>query len=72
MKKNWYLWAIGLYLVYLYTRKKKVNGPMQEPAVQDAETTARRLVAEAIDQTNFEPDMTTFKDLYKQDINACR
>ena len=71
MKKTTWLWVIGgAYLAWWLLRKKKTGA--SAPTAMEAASTARQLVANAVDQTTFEPDTTTMKDLYKQDQNACK
>lgn len=71
MKKTTWLWVIGgAYVAWWLLRKKKTG--MKAPTAMQAASTARQLVANAVDQTTFEPDTTTMKHLYKQDQNACK
>ena len=71
MKKRTWLWVIGgAYLAWWLLRKKKTG--VTAPTAMEAASTARQLVANAVDQTTFEPDTTTMKDLYQQDQNECK
>lgn len=71
MKKTTWLWVIGgAYLAWWLLRKKKTGA--SAPTAMEAASTARQLVANAVDQTTFEPDTTTMKDLYQQDQNECK
>lgn len=71
MKKTTWLWVIGgAYVAWWLLRKKKTG--MKALTAMQAASTARQLVANAVDQTTFQPDTTTMKDLYKQDQNACK
>ena len=73
MKKNTWIYIAIAAAAYWYWMKRKKDGkPLLPSPVSDTANTARTLVADAIDQTTFTPDTTTFKDLYKQDINACK
>jgi len=71
MKKTTWLWVIGgAYVAWWLLRKKKTG--VTAPTAMEAASTARQLVANAVDQTTFEPDTTTMKDLYQQDQNECK
>jgi len=73
MKKNtWIYLALGIAAYWYWMKRKKEGKPLLPTATSDAASTARTMVADAIDKTTFTPDLTTFKDLYKQDINACK
>ena len=69
MKKNLIWYALAAYGLWYVLRKKKVGFlKSQETA---AGKTAKRMVANVVDQTTFEPDNTTFADLYAQDKAKC-
>ena len=73
MNKNTLIYlALGVAAYLYYMKRKKEGKPLLPTATSSAASTARTMVADAIDKTTFEPDLTTFKDLYKQDINACK
>lgn len=60
---------IGL-AVWLLTRKK--NPVMGLPSVQQAKLDAKEIATEFIDKTDFVPDETTFRDMYKAEQKKCR
>lgn len=71
MKKyNWLLIVGGVYLAWYLLRKKKTGA--SAPSAVDAASTARVLVADAVDNTTFVPDTTTFKDQYLNDQSECK
>jgi hypothetical protein len=65
MNKN-LLYIAGAAFLFLLLSKKKVSG------AQGAASKARKIVSNAVDQTTFVPDQTTFADQYKQDKKTCR
>ena len=69
-RQTWIYIAIAAY-AYWYFMKKKKSGPTA-PSAQAAASTARQIVAEAVDQTTFLPDQTTDADRYAADKSACR
>ena len=71
MKKTWVYLAAAAALYYYLLKRRKVNGT-DAPSAQSAASTARQLVADAVDQTTFLPDETTFADLYAKDKSACK
>lgn len=71
MKKNTLLWIAVAAAAYWYWMKRKKTGP-GAPSAQEAGSAAKQIVSEAIDQTTFLPDETTFRDMYKQDQAACK
>lgn len=70
MNKNLIYIAAAAYFVWLFS-KKKVSGTTA-PSAQAAASKARQIVAEAVDQTTFIPDETTFADMYAKDKSACK
>jgi len=70
MNKNLLYIAAAAYFVWLFS-KKKMNGT-NAPSAQAAAGMARRIVADAVDQTTFIPDETTFADQYAKDKSLCR
>jgi threonine/homoserine/homoserine lactone efflux protein len=70
MKQTWLYIAGAAVLYYLLMQKKKTG--LRAPSAQAAASTARQLVADAVDQTTFLPDETTFADQYAKDKNMCR
>jgi hypothetical protein len=70
MNRNLLYIAAAAYFVWLFS-KKKMNGT-KAPSAQAAAGMARRIVAEAVDQTTFIPDETTFADQYAKDKSQCR
>ena len=67
MNKNLLYIGLAAYLLFLFSRKKIGNINSSSAANQ-----AKKLVAEAVDQTTFLPDETTFADEYKKDKRQCR
>jgi hypothetical protein len=65
MNKNLLYIAGAAFLILLFSKKKVSGAP-------GAASEARKLVADAVDQTTFIPDETTFSDQYKQDKKMCR
>jgi hypothetical protein len=65
MNKN-FLYIAGAAFLILLLSKKKISG------VSGAASKARKIVSNAVDQTTFVADETTFADLYKQDKKTCR
>jgi hypothetical protein len=72
MKKNTWIYIVAAAAVYYYWLMKKKKTGSTAPSAMDAASTARQIVSDAVDQTTFVPDTTTFKDMYLQDQNACR
>jgi len=70
MNKNLLYIAAGIYFIWLFS-KKKVGGT-NAPSAQAAAGMARQIVADAVDQTTFLPDETTFADMYAKDKKECR
>jgi hypothetical protein len=70
MNKNLLYIAAAAYFIWLFS-KKKVNG-VSAPSAQAAASKARQIVADAVDQTTFLPDETTFADMYAKDKSACK
>jgi hypothetical protein len=71
MKKTWIYIAAAAALYYYLLKRRKMSGT-DAPSAQAAANTARRLVADAVDQTTFLPDETTFADMYAKDKSACK
>lgn len=71
MKKNTWLYIAGAAILYWWLWKNKKIGPKSASA-QNAASTARQLVANAVDQTTFIPDTTTEADLYAKDKSECK
>jgi hypothetical protein len=72
MKKTTWIYIAAAAVVYYYfLKRRKMNGT-NAPSAQAAANTARQLVAEAVDQTTFLPDETTFADMYAKDKSACK
>lgn len=68
MKKNFIWYALAAYGIWYLLKKKKVAGIGQDtPAAADA----REMVADIVDNTEFEYDNTTFADLYAKDKSSC-
>jgi len=67
MNKNLIYIGLAAYLLFLFSRKKIGNINSSSAANQ-----AKKLVAEAVDQTTFLPDETTFADEYTKDKRQCR
>jgi len=73
MKRNTIIYLLVAGALYWYwMRRKKQGKPMFQSQTSQAGNDARSLMAQAIDQTTFTPDLTTFKDQYQKDINACK
>lgn len=71
MKKyNWLLIVGGVYLAWYLLRKKKTGA--SAPSAVDAATTAKMIVSDAVDNTNFLPDQTTFREMYENDQANCK
>jgi hypothetical protein len=70
MNKNLLYIAAAAYFVWIFS-KKKMNGT-NAPSAQAAAGMARKIVADAVDQTTFIPDETTFADQYAKDKSLCR
>ncbi len=70
MNKNLLYIAAAAYFIYLFS-KKKVSGT-GAPSAQSAASMAKKIVANAVDQTTFIPDQTTFADLYEKDKSQCK
>lgn len=70
MNKNLLYIAAAAYFIWLFS-KKKMNGT-DEISVQMAAGMAKRLVADAVDNTTFIPDETTFADQYAKDKSQCK
>lgn len=70
-KATWLYIAAAAAVYYWWARSKKMNGATALSA-KAAASQARQIVADAIDQTTFLPDETTFADLYAKDKSACR
>ena len=70
-KTTWIYLTAAAALYYWWARSKKMNGA-NAPSAQAAASTARQLVADAVDQTTFLPDETTFADQYAKDKSACK
>jgi hypothetical protein len=70
MNKNLLYIAAAAYFIWLFS-KKKMNGTDQD-SVQMAAGMAKRLVADAVDNTTFIPDETTFADQYAKDKSQCK
>ena len=70
MNKNLLYIAAAAYFIWLFS-KKKMNGTNQS-SVQMAAGMAKRLVADAVDNTTFIPDETTFADQYAKDKSQCK
>jgi hypothetical protein len=70
MNKNLLYIAAAAYFIWLFS-KKKMNGTDQG-SVQMAAGMAKRLVADAVDNTTFIPDETTFADQYAKDKSQCK
>ena len=71
MKKNTWIWIAAAAVAYWYFIKKKKTGP-GAPSAVEAGNAAKQIVSEAIDQTTFLPDETTFRDMYAADQAACK
>ena len=70
MNKNLIYIAAAAYFIWLFS-KKKVSGT-NAPSAKAAAGMARQIVADAVDQTTFIPDQTTFADLYAKDKRECK
>ena len=70
MNKNLLYIAAAAYFVWIFS-KKKMNGT-NAPSAQAAAGMARKIVADAVDQTTFIPDETTFADQYAKDKSQCK
>ncbi len=70
MNKNLLYIATAAYFIWLFS-KKKVSGT-NAPSAQAAASMARQIVANAVDQTTFIPDETTFADEYAKDKSQCK
>jgi hypothetical protein len=71
MKKTTWIYLAAAAVFYYWLLKKKKTGPAA-PSAETAASTARQLVADAVDQTTFLPDETTFADQYAKDKSACK
>lgn len=65
--KNILLYA-GIVIAYIWWMKKKKSSVVSKNAAE----TAKEIVANAVDQTTFLPDTTTFADLYAKDKSECK
>lgn len=65
-----YLVAAAAAYYFFFNRKKNTTEMLQEQ--QSAAKTAKRMVADIVDNTTFIPDDTTFKNQYAQDQKYCR
>lgn len=65
--KNILLYA-GIVIAYIWWMKKKKSTVVSKNAAE----TAKEMVANAVDQTTFLPDTTTFADLYAKDKSECK
>ena len=65
--KNILLYA-GIVIAYIWWMKKKKSSVVSKNAAE----TAKEMVANAVDQTTFLPDTTTFADLYAKDKSECK
>lgn len=84
MKKNqWLIWVgVGLAAWYWWMQKKKsaassasASAPSAAPAsnyIKSASQEAREIVADVVDKTTFLPDLSTDRNLYKQDQTECK
>lgn len=70
MNKNLLYIAAAAYFIWLFSKKKKTG--IVSPSAKNAASTARQIVADAVDQTTFLPDQTTFADMYAKDKSLCR
>lgn len=64
--KNILLYA-GVVIAYIWWMKRKKNSVVAKNAAE----TAKDIVSNAVDQTTFLPDTTTFADLYAKDKSQC-
>ena len=71
MKKTTWIYLAAAAALYYWWARKKMNGA-NAPSAQAAASTARQIVADAVDQTTFLPDETTFADMYAKDKSACK
>jgi len=71
MKKTTWIYIAAAAVLYYWLMKKKKTGPAA-PSAETAASTARQFVADAVDQTTFLPDETSFADRYAKDKSACR
>ncbi len=71
MKKSTIIYLAVAAVAYWYWMRRKKTGP-GAPSAVSAGNTAKQIVSEAVDQTTFLPDETTFRDMYKADQSACK
>ncbi len=71
MKKTTWIYIAAAAVFYYWLLKKKKTGPAASSAASAA-STARQIVADAVDQTTFLPDETTDAQRYAADKNACK
>jgi hypothetical protein len=71
MKKTTWIYLAAAAVFYYWLLKKKKTGPAA-PSAETAASTARQLVADAVDQTTFLPDETTDANRYAADKSACK
>jgi hypothetical protein len=71
MKKTTWIYLAAAAVFYYWLLKKKKTGPAA-PSAEMAASTARQLVADAVDQTTFLPDETTDANRYAADKSACK
>ena len=70
MNKNLLYIAAAAYFIWLLSKKKVSE--TNAPSAKAAAGMARQIVADAVDQTTFIPDETTFADQYAKDKSLCR
>jgi hypothetical protein len=70
MNKNLIYIAAAAYFIWLFSKKK--SSGTAAPSAQAAAGMARQIVSNAVDQTTFIPDQTTFADEYAKDKSECK
>lgn len=70
--RNTILYLVGAAALYYYLMNRKKKTGTSAMSAQDAGSTARRMVADIVDNTTFLPDQTTMRDQYNKDKKLCR
>lgn len=66
------IYLVGAAALYYYLMNRKKKTGTSAMTAQDAGNTARRIVADIVDNTTFLPDETTMRQEYANDQKKCR
>ncbi len=66
------IYLVGAAALYYYLMNRKKKTGTSAMSAQDAGSTARRMVADIVDNTTFLPDETTMRQEYANDQKKCR